>query len=145
MTSEDPSQPPHRGGITKCIRKCAPPLFGAKQEDPAWEDTALGCVYPALDLQRSLPTQKTLGFSVHGLTSRTAGTQPDLMSGKSRQCCYPTTWIKLFSLLARPENHHTTSPSCGSPDLTLTHFSGLIALICTRNKDPFQGVEHLKR
>lgn len=39
VTSEDPSQPPHRGDITKCIRKCAPPLFGAKQEDPGWEDT----------------------------------------------------------------------------------------------------------
>lgn len=84
VTSGDPSQPPHRGGITKGTRKCAPPLFGAKQEDPAWEDTALGSVYPALDLQSSLPALTTLGFSVHALTSRTAGTQPDLMSGKRR-------------------------------------------------------------
>lgn len=42
VTSEDPSQPPHRGGITKCTGKSAPPLFGAKQEDLAWKSTTLG-------------------------------------------------------------------------------------------------------
>lgn len=84
MSSEDPSQAPHRGGITKCTKKHAPPFFVAKQEDPAWEDTALGDVYPAVDLQGCLPALTTLGFSVPGLTSRTAGTQPDLVSGKSR-------------------------------------------------------------
>lgn len=84
VTSEDPAKPPHRGGIIKCTRKSAPPFFGAKQEEPAWESAALGGVCPALDLQRSLPALTALGFSVRGLTSKTAGTQPDLMSGKSR-------------------------------------------------------------